>query len=325
MTDGWALPASLQQRCFTAQQAAAAGVGARRLRSKRVQQLHHGVWADASAELDLFDRTRAALASVSAEAWASHATAAHLHGLWLPPRLQTLDRIDTTTPAPVHAPRGRRLRGRQRSLATTAVTLLEGIRVTTPAQTFVDGVDYLAPADLVALGDAVVNERRPLATRVELQQAIAAHGRRRGHRRLLASAQLVSPRSRSRSETLARLELDVLGAPPVWWNVPVVLDGVELAPDAAIWPARVLIEVEGDQHRVDRSQWLRDIDRYNFFQRLGIEPYRLIVTTPAETRERLRPILDRVRERWDSGRQPPPITSWFEGSAIAGEGWLFRA
>ena len=60
-----------------------------------------------------------------------------------------------------------------------------------------------------------------------------------------------------------RLGFESLDVPEPWYNVPVVLAGVTLAPDAAFWRSRVLIEVEGDQHRTDRAQWLKDLDRYN--------------------------------------------------------------
>lgn len=322
MTDGWALPESLRGTFFTAAQASAAGVGARRLRGDRVASLHLGIWADAEAKLGIRDRARAALLAVGDDAWISHASAAQLHGMWLPPRLRELDRIDVTVAAPLHAPRGAGIRGRQRDLDEACIEIVDGIRVTAPAQSFVDGVDYLAVDDLVALGESVLNDREPMAGRGAVLAAIDAHRGRRGHRRLVAAARLVSPRARSRSETIARLELRALGAPPAWWNVPVVLGDVELAPDAAFWPAGVVIEVEGEQHRVDRAQWLTDIDRYNRYQRLGLEPHRLIVTSRGETRERLRPILERIRQRWDASRPTPRIAPWFRRSATVDEGWL---
>jgi very-short-patch-repair endonuclease len=55
-------------------------------------------------------------------------------------------------------------------------------------------------------------------------------------------------------------------------------------PDAVggwIWPTsgyRVLIEYEGDQHRSDKRQWNRDIDRYEDFGRAGY----LVVRITAE-------------------------------------------
>ncbi|MGC5076866.1 hypothetical protein [Agrococcus sp. DT81.2] len=325
--DGWALPESLRGRAFTSREAAALGVGPRRLRGDRAQQLHHGVWADAAAELSLPDRARAALGTADELAWIGHATAATLHELALPPRLRKLDRIDVTVPSPMHAPRGSGIRGRQRTLELTAIDLLDGLRVASPAQAFVDGCDYLAFEDLVALGDSVAWERAPRATRAALGDAIEAHRGRRAHRRLVAAASSVRPRSGSRPETITRLQLEALGVPEPWCNVPVVLDEEEpIAPDVAFWQASLIIEVEGDQHRVDRKQWLTDLARYNRAQRSDIEVHRVVVTTPAETRRQLVPIVDRLRSRWDASRKPPPIAPFFQGPAIFGsEPWLFSA
>lgn len=325
--DGWALPEPLRGRAFTSQEAAALGVGPRRLRSDRAEQLHHGVWVDAEAVLTLPDRARAALRTADQLAWISHATAAQLHDLALPPRLRELDRIDVTVPSPMHAPRGAGIRGRQRTAELTAIELLDGLRVSSPAQAFVDGCDFLAFDDLVALGDSIVWERAPRASRPALVDAIEAHRGRRAHRRLVAAASSMHPRSGSRPETITRLQLAALGVPEPWCNVPVALDDDEpIAPDIAFWQARLIIEVEGDQHRVDRSQWLTDLARYNRAQRSDIEVHRVVVTTPAETRRQLVPILDRLRTRWDASRQPPPIAPFFEGRAVLGsEPWLFSA
>ena len=325
--DGWALPESLRGGAFTSREAAALGVGPRRLRGDRARQLHHGVWADAAAELSVPDRARAALGTADELAWVSHATAATVHELALPPRLRRLDRIDLTVPSPMHAPRGSGIRGRQRTLELTSIELFDGLRVASPAQAFVDGCDYLAFEDLVALGDSVVWERAPRATRAGLVEAIEAHRGRRSHRRLVAAASAVRPRSASRPETITRLQLEALGAPEPWCNVPVVLDAEEaIAPDAAFWQAGLIIEVEGDQHRVDRAQWLTDLERYNRAQRSDIEVHRVVVTTPAEARRQLAPIVDRLRSRWDASREPPPIAPFFQGPAAFGsEPWLFSA
>lgn len=326
-TDAWALPEPLRGRSFTAREAAEHGVGARRLRSTRAVQLHHGVWADADAELSVVERAGAALAVADPLAWASHATAAQLHALALPPRLRALDRIDVSVPSPMHAPRGAGIRGRQRALEQTAIELVDGLRVTTPPQTFVDGCDYLAFEDLVALGDSIVREDAPRATRSAMGAAIEAHRGRRAHRRLLAAAASVHPRSRSRPETITRLQLAALGAPEPWCNVPILLgDGEPIAPDLAFWQARLLIEVEGDQHRVDRAQWLTDLARYNRIQRHDVEVHRVVVTTPSEVRRQLGPILDRLRVRWDASRRPPPVAPFFTGSTVVGDGsWLLAA
>jgi very-short-patch-repair endonuclease len=108
--------------------------------------------------------------------------------------------------------------------------------------------------------------------------------------------------------------------------VPVLLDdGDAIAPDVAFWQARLVIEVEGDHHRVDRKQWLVDLDRYNRLQRLDVETHRVVVKTADGTRRQLGPIVERIRQRWDQSRQPPPIAPFFHGEpALGNEPWLFR-
>lgn len=101
--------------------------------------------------------------------------------------------------------------------------------------------------------------------------------------------------------------------------------GEELAPDAAFWRARVLLEVEGDQHRTDRAQWLTGLDRYNLVQRYDLEPHRIVVTTPAETRRRLAPIVERIRRRWRPSASLPPVAPWFAHPTTSGDGWLFES
>ena len=326
-SDAWALPEPLRGTSFTTAEAAAAGIGTRRLRGDRAGRLHHGVWVDADLELSITDRARAALRGADPAAWLGHATAAQLQQLALPPRLRTLDRIDVTVPSPMHAPRGSGVRGRQRAAEHSAIELLEDLRVATPAQCFIDGCDYLGFEDLVALGDSVVCEIDPRASKTEVLDAITAHEGRRAHRRLLAAARSLHPRARSRPETVNRLQLQSFGVPEPWCNVPVLIDdGDAIAPDVAFWPARLIVEVEGDHHRVDRAQWLTDLARYNRAQRNELEVHRVVVTTPAETRRQLAPIVERIRQRWDASRRPPPIAPFFTGQpTLGGAAWLFVA
>jgi hypothetical protein len=115
-----------------------------------------------------------------------------------------------------------------------------------------------------------------------------------------------------------RLALEAAGVAEPWCNVPVVLDGVTMAPDLAFWRSGVLIEVEGDQHRTDRRQWLIDLDRYNLVQRLGLEQYRLTVSTPTRTAHDLGPIVERIRARHRDDVELPRIVD-FEGIPEFGE------
>ena len=116
-----------------------------------------------------------------------------------------------------------------------------------------------------------------------------------------------------------RLGFEALDLPEPWCNVPVVLAGVTLAPDAAFWRSRVLIEVEGDQHRTDRAQWLKDLARSNLVQRLGLEQYRVTVSTPTSTARDLAPIAARIRARHRPDAEFPRIAEFFDGIPEFGE------
>lgn len=323
-TDGWALPESLRGSTFTTAEAKALRVGKRRLRSPRARRLHHGLWADAALELTFAHRCRIALEAVGNDGWISHASGAQLLQLTLPPRLRELDRIDVTVPAPARAPRGKGIRGRQRLAESVTTSPLDGMQVVTAAQAFVDGCDYLDFEDLVALGDSIVRERAPRATPESVVAAVQAHAGKRLHRQLVRAAHAIHPRAHSRPETITRLELRRAGVPEPWCNVPVLIDdGDAVAPDVAFWPAGMVLEVEGDQHRVDRAQWLVDLDRYNRFQRRDIEVHRLTVTTPAALRPQLAPIVERIWQRWDPTRTVPKVAPFFRGTPILGSApWL---
>lgn len=322
--DAWALPETLRGTTFTTAEARALRVGKRRLRSERALRLLHGVWVDAHTELTFAQRCGAALATVAPDAWISHASAAQLHELPLPPQLRELDRIDVSVPAPTRAPRGGGIRGRQRDGDASGIALLGDLRVATAAQAFVDGCDYLGFEDLVALGDAIVWEGEPHAEVGTLIDAIDRHAGKRRHQLLLRAARAVHPRARSRPETINRLALRALGSPEPWCNVPVLIDdGAPISPDVAFWPARLVIEVEGDQHRTDRRQWRIDLDRYNRLQRCEVEVHRLVVTTVDAALRQLVPIMERIHQRWDASRPLPPTTPTFEGRPLLGsDPWL---
>ena len=252
-------------------------------------------------------------------AWISHASAATLLELPLPPRLRELDAVDVTVRAPRRAPRAKGIHGRQRDAQSASTALLHGMPVSTAAQAFVDGCDYLSFEDLVAIGDASVQGQTPLTSVQELLAAIDRHAGQRSHHLLLRAAREIHPRSRSRPETITRLQLREFRTHEPWCNVPVLIDeGAAIAPDLAFWPAGLVIEVEGDHHRVDRKQWLVDLDRYNRLQRNGIEVHRVVATTVETARRRLTPIVERIRQRWDPARPIPRIAPFFDGPPTVG-------
>jgi hypothetical protein len=149
-----------------------------------------------------------------------------------------------------------------RDLRQGDVIEVAGLRVTSGAQTFLDLAARLPPAELVAVGDALMRSRHLSAEElaVRLTRADGVRGVVRGRE----CAPLLTPKAQSRPESLVRYWLHAAGLP-----VPepqlAVLDrwGREVAhTDLGYEKWKVALEYEGRQH-ADRDQFGRDIDRYS--------------------------------------------------------------
>jgi hypothetical protein len=151
-----------------------------------------------------------------------------------------------------------------RRLEADDVLTLDGLRVTSGAQTFLDLAATLWPPDLVAMGDALLRKRHMTAE--TLAARLARADRVRGVVRARACAPHLSPLSMSRRESWMRYWLLVSDLPDPQPQIPVkdrwgrtVAHG-----DLGYESWKVLIEYEG-RHHADVDQFGRDIDRYSLF------------------------------------------------------------
>ena len=85
---------------------------------------------------------------------------------------------------------------------------------------------------------------------------------------------LLSDASDSAPESELRVAIVVAGFPPPEVNEPIRTGGEIMHPDLSWHRLKVAIEYEGDHHRVDRSQWSRDIRRFRTFTDAGWSIYR---------------------------------------------------
>ena len=152
----------------------------------------------ASREPGLADRLRAWSLLLPDSAAFTHLTAAELRGWWTPPRVAR----------PVFAAvAGRERHPQRRGLQVTRLTgtpdaeLVQGVRLTTAAETLLACARDLGVLDLVPLGDSAL--RLGHCTRDEL--AAAAARRRRGAPVLRAVLPLLDPRSESAWESILRV------------------------------------------------------------------------------------------------------------------------
>jgi len=119
--------------------------------------------------------------------------------------------------------------------------------------------------DLVTAGDSLLRLRR--TTLARLQSAVQGYAGR-GVIVARAAAELVRERVDSPRETWLRLCLVLAGLPMPECNLIIGDDRGPIGRVDLVYLAyRVIIEYEGDQHRTDRNQWNRDIDRHEDFAR----------------------------------------------------------
>ena len=201
----------------------------------------------------------------------THLTAAELFGWWLP----------SSPPHPVFvAMRRSDPRPRRPGLLACrhpksfALTLQDGLKVTTPAETLLAAARDLGVLDLVVMRDSAL--RLDQVTRVELE--IAAAQRRRGAPLLRQVIPLLDKRSESAWESIMRV-LQGAADVPVEPQFPVHdADGRFLArADFRVVGTRRLHEYDGADHRRpevqdgdlkrDRALLAADWERYGFTSR----------------------------------------------------------
>jgi hypothetical protein len=172
--------------------------------------------------------------------------------------------VDTDVPIELIAPNARRQAGlvvRNEALADDEVGHVARLPVTTPARTAYDLGRHLPRGQAVARIDALMH-----ATPFSVEDVLLLtkrHAGARGLRRLRAALPYVDGGAASPKETWLRLLLIDAGLPTPTTQIP-VLDGCRLMAflDMGWEEFKVAAEYDGDQHRSDRRQYVKDIRRH---------------------------------------------------------------
>ena len=232
---------------FTAGQASEHGYGRGALRGRSVRRVLHGVYVPAWAESSLVNRVEAARRVLPEDVRPDGVTALQLLGVLLgeeePLRFAT---------AHEHQVRRRGVRVRRSTVCVVSAA-------SRPEAAFIAAARELDLVDLVAAGDWLV--RLTLTTPEELVRAAdVARGPATRHAR--RAALLVRGGVDSIQETRLRLALVLAGLPEPEVNPSVQAKGRLVGRvDLLLRSWRTVIEYEGDQHRLDRRQWNRDVWR----------------------------------------------------------------
>lgn len=270
--------------------------GARIASSEAVPGERSDVAVVARAWRDDIRRRARAYASVAPEhAFFCGVTAAVLHDLPLPLRvLHGVDSdsarlIDAAVHPPHRAPRAAGVRGRPLGPTLATVGDVRGLRVATVDATWAQLAVELTVDELIIVADALVYEPRlrgvvrgqPGSGKSTIPRLSAlAATTRVGGATLREAVRNTRVGSASPPETVLRLAMLREGLPEPEPDLDVdVYDrsGVPIRFTELAYPRwRVLIEYEGDHHRVERAQWQRDVDKHAACVAAGWEVIRIL-------------------------------------------------
>jgi hypothetical protein len=245
------------------------------------------VYQEKRAEPTLLHRTQAAWLWSQRQAVVSGLAASALHGAnWIADDA-TVELIWRNARAP-HGVKTRAdliLDGESQHLA--------GVVATTPERTAFDLGRRGPLRQAVARLDALAN-----ATHFKIDDVVrlaSRHRHTRGLRQLEAALYLVDAGAQSPKETWLRLLLSDAGFPRPTTQIPVL--GPDGYPkyflDMGWQDIMLAVEYDGDQHRTDRSQFVKDVERLEYIRQAGWTH----VTVLAEHRGY--DVVRRVRSAWD--------------------------
>ncbi|MDP5226754.1 MULTISPECIES: hypothetical protein [Arthrobacter] len=275
------LPEQFRSGSFTTVEADGAGLSRSRLRASDLDAPSRGIRVPLRDDSSLLQRLRGYTALDDASV-VSELTAARARGISLPPWVDDTIHLSRTKGG-TH-PRRAGVVGHRTLLLPDEVEHLDGVRITSPARTWLDLAHHLPLWDLVAAGDHLVNEHGPdhphpreaICTLEQLRRTTMAHPKKKGKRNALAALDLIRVGADSPKETEMRRVLMDHGMPEPTLNV--VLYGEWSRP--VVWPDvaypefRISLQYDGKVHG-EEQQYERDIRRAALTAELGWEEVRV--------------------------------------------------
>ncbi len=247
---------------FIGSEAIAAGHLTRHELQRWYRAIYRGIYVPKDATLTLRDRTAGAWLSSRRRAVIAGVAASALHGApW----------IDCDVAVELISRSARPQQGltvRDECIASDEITRVAGIPVTTPARTAYDLGRHLPRGQAVARLDALM-----WATPFSVEDVLLLAKRypgARGLRRLRAALPLVDSGAASPKETWLRLLVIDAGLPAPETQIPVNDHYRTVAVLDMGWERfKVAVEYDGDHHRSDRGQYVRDQRRLRRLADMG--------------------------------------------------------
>jgi Protein of unknown function (DUF559) len=232
------------------------------------RQIHRDVYLPKSVPRSLGDNIYAAWLWSGRRGTISGRAAAALHGAkW----------VDDFTPIEIvgpfnHPPPG--IIVRRERIGVEDVVELGGLPVTNPARTAFDLARHLPRAVAVVHLDAL--SAATGITAAEVTQLIDGHKGARGVRQCQAALSLFDGGAQSPKESWLRLVLVDAGLPRPVTQIRVTDGRLVAYLDMGWEEPLVALEYDGEQHRTDRRQYVKDIRRAEMVSRLGWQVIRVI-------------------------------------------------
>jgi very-short-patch-repair endonuclease len=280
------------------------------LRGPKFLRLYRGVYLPAGQPVSLVQRVSGALLVAPPGAYASHHTAARLWGA-VPPETD-----ETHLSIPGKGTRTVRDGiAAHRADTTFPPTERRGLPVSAPVAVFLElATLHLDLVALVVLGDSLVRRAK-----ISSESLVAAAGTWSGQGARVArrAAALVRAGVDSAMESRLRMMIVLAGLPEPQVNFIVRnAEGEwEVRFDLCYPQLKLIIEYDGDHHRLDAGQWSRDLKRREWLERRG---WRIIVVTsdayykePRETLARIRRALIDRGCPWVPTRAPAAWDRYF--------------
>jgi hypothetical protein len=269
---------------FLGREALADGLSRHDLR-RWYRPMFRGVYSPIWSTPSLHDRTTGAWLTSNRDGVIAGVAASALHGA---------DWVDDNHPIEILVDERRRQPGlvvRMDRVADDEVVTVAGLPVTTPARTAFDMGRYQKRS--LALGRLDALMRAAPFTAEDVATLMSRYGPVRGVRQLRELLSMVDPGAASLKESWLRLLLIDNGFPIPETQIP-VFDGDE--PFAFLdmgWrELHLAVEYDGEQHRTDRPQYVKDARRIPKIERLGWQVIRVL------NEDRPSEVLARVYEAW---------------------------
>lgn len=309
------LPSQLTTSPFTVESARTAGLTPDRLRSADIEHVSRGLYRPAAWDFDLEQAARA-LSQATPGAWISHVTAARLRNSVLPPWLSDSTELHLSKPKALPGTRRKGIRGHTVQVGPDEVELVDGIRISTRARTWLDMARVLPLHHLVAMGDELIRRpRRELEAREEphadldgLRAMVARHPNLQGVVRARQALDLMRIGADSAPETFLRLAMLDAGLPEPELQVSLrPSESRSPSADLGFRRLRVAIQYDGGHH-LQEIQQLSDRRRDKAFEAAG---WSVIVVDKADVADDFSTAIRRIKQAMRRSAVDPATAAGF--------------